>query len=84
MEACNTDQQICLPARKLPRVVIIGGGFAGIVQAKDYPEPVSGEMNIYLLEAGDQPLNEIYFKALQKTLKYMTKADVEVFPIYFN
>ena len=34
MEACKTDQQICLPDSKQPRVVIIGGGFAGIALAK--------------------------------------------------
>ncbi len=34
MEACNTTQQICLPESNLPRVVIIGGGFAGISLAK--------------------------------------------------
>ncbi|MDX5340345.1 MAG: NAD(P)/FAD-dependent oxidoreductase [Cyclobacteriaceae bacterium] len=34
MEVCNTGQQICLSESSLPRVVIIGGGFAGIELSK--------------------------------------------------
>jgi NADH dehydrogenase len=30
MQACRTGDEICLPDSKLPRVVVIGGGFAGI------------------------------------------------------
>jgi NADH dehydrogenase len=33
-EACNTNELICIPDTKWPRVVIIGGGFAGISIAK--------------------------------------------------
>ncbi len=30
MDNCETGNKICLPENKLPRVVVIGGGFAGI------------------------------------------------------
>ncbi|PHR48008.1 MAG: FAD-dependent oxidoreductase [Fluviicola sp.] len=30
MQACRTENEICLPDSDLPRVVVIGGGFAGI------------------------------------------------------
>jgi NADH:quinone reductase (non-electrogenic) len=32
--SCETDASICLPEIKFPRVVIIGGGFAGLALAK--------------------------------------------------
>lgn len=30
MEDCNTENKICLPDTNLPRILVIGGGFAGI------------------------------------------------------
>lgn len=34
MQACRTGDEICLPDSNLPRVVVIGGGFAGISLVK--------------------------------------------------
>ena len=33
-EYCNTDEMVCLPETNMPRLVIIGGGFAGLALAK--------------------------------------------------
>ena len=57
MEACSTDLQICLPYSDLPRVVIIGGGFAGISLAKKLK---NGPYQVVLLDRNNfhqfQPL----------------------------
>lgn len=34
MQTCRTEDEICLPDSSLPRVVVIGGGFAGISLVK--------------------------------------------------
>ena len=57
MKACNTDLQMCLPESTMPRVVIIGGGFAGIALAKKLK---NGPYQVVLLDRNNfhqfQPL----------------------------
>ncbi|HAD96384.1 MAG TPA: FAD-dependent oxidoreductase, partial [Cryomorphaceae bacterium] len=74
----------------LSNFIIVGGGPAGVEMAgalaefrnfilpKDYPELMPDDMNIYLLEAGDQLLNGMSSKASGKALKYLKKLGVEV------